>query len=611
MAIVYVIMVVAVVTVVTVTIWQATEHEVRSVAREELKSQAYYYARSGVEIAVGYIMENLDNEEIFNSNGTTYYGKLGQIPFSTSIPVDAYGREDYNIMFNIAIEKTGEEVKYLIQSTGFAGNVGADGSSGTRASANALGFEITHDALEKSVEGGLGGEVGPDIPPIVSNDYTTNYAVFTKELIDLNSGSPVIRGDIGTNSGPVLMNYSSHVYNLENGDGSIYLGPGAEINYPQWRTKDWEEVRFQPELQFPPVPQMPAAPEAPDYPEIPDGSGVGYTSDITSSKTVTLTSGGTTKYKNVNLGWNDVLTFSMQGDAAVIIENFSSSGEIRLTGQGKLLLVIKDDIDGSRTLINRNGDPSRLTLYVDGSNVSFQSGGDGSAVSGAIFAPNADLTAVNTDINGDIIIGGDTLYFSGVSHNGALYALNENAEIGYNGNRDLVPGTNTFIFTNGRRLTIAPAHLQGVIYLTNPKAQVDLGSSSTFRGNILTHGSRIDVSGSAVLKGHIVAPNPNAEICFTGGADHEGAVITGGKKLSFSGGTLSMRGILFAPDADFELKGGAMIYGSITSKTLVAEGGSSVSFEKVVYDDLPVVLDPTEVERAEANWRVYGTWVAN
>jgi hypothetical protein len=613
MAIVYVLLIVTVVTFVAVTIWQATEHSGRTAAREEVRSQAYFNARSGVEIAVGYILNDPENESFFDEDGVTYYGRLGRVPFSTTIPTDESGREDYNISFTIRADRTAGEndsdrIEYQIWSVGYD-LARSEAVTTAQGGSVSLGFVITRELLEKSVDGELGGEPGPDIPPLVSREMRLNYAVFVKRFIDLDSGSPAIYGETGTNSGPVLMNYSSHIRREDGTDGVIYLGPGAEVSYPQWRTKDWEEIGFAPEIRFPALPDLPAAPEVPEYPAIPDASGIAGSEDISSGGTITLPAGSITKFGKVALGSNDILTFDMKGDATVFIDSLSSGGEIRLSGQGHLLMVVGSGIDGSRTVINSGGDPSRLTLYVTGSEIRFNSGGSGSSVSAVVFAPDADIFAsYNTNIKGDIVTGGDRLVFNGVCHDGALYALNENAIIEYTGNRFPAEGTETFIYSRGKKLTVSPAHLRGDAYLTNPDAQVSLGSSTTFHGNILTRGKRIDVSGAAVLKGHIVAPNPGMEIRFSDGSSHEGAIISGGKVLSFTGGSVSVRGLLFAPEAEFLLRNGARVCGSIMSDSFSADGGSSVIFEEIVYDDLPVSIEPTELENTDTNWRVHGEW---
>ena len=38
------------------------------------------------------------------------------------------------------------------------------------------------------------------------------------------------------------------------------------------------------------------------------------------------------------------LTFRLNGDAVVVVENYSSTGEVKVEGNGKLLLVIKDGL---------------------------------------------------------------------------------------------------------------------------------------------------------------------------------------------------------------------------------------------------------------------------
>ena len=386
-----------VVTAAGIVIYKSSDEGMQNAERSRQQSQAYYNAKSGIEIAVGQILYDIDAE----FDNVKLYGKLGHSLLSDEPIRDEKGNEIQDFYVTINTTKEGSETKYLITSIGHS-----YGSTVARAEARAasLDFQITKDDLLRSVEGRSGDDIGVGDNPILSSDFTSNYALFTQNNIDLYSGSPTIIGQVGTNSGPVKLDYAGRVIAANGSNGIINLGPGAEIYYPEYRDIDFDVVYFDEAVPFPQVPDLPQAPEVPALPGIPRNSGIAWVSNELTGGVVELASGAVNGYRRVSLEWNDILTFRLNGDAVVVVENYSSTGEVKVEGNGKLLLVIKDGLgNNNRTMINKDGDREQLAIYYDGNKISL---GSASSISGTIYAPEAGFNSTNpTDIDGDIIIG--------------------------------------------------------------------------------------------------------------------------------------------------------------------------------------------------------------
>jgi hypothetical protein len=600
-ALIYVVLLVTVVTAAGIVIYKSSDEGMQNAERSRQQSQAYYNAKSGIEIAVGQILYDIDAE----FDNVKLYGKLGHSLLSDEPIRDEKGNEIQDFYVTINTTKEGSETKYLITSIGYS-----YGSTVARAEARAasLNFQITKDDLLRSVEGRSGDDIGVGDNPILSSDFTSNYALFTQNNIDLYSGSPTIIGQIGTNSGPVELCHAGRVIAANGSNGIINLGPGAEIYYPEYRDIDFDVVYFDEAVPFPQVPDLPQAPEVPALPGIPRNSGIAWVSNELTGGVVELASGAVNGYRRVSLEWNDILTFRLNGDAVVVVENYSSTGEVKVEGNGKLLLVIKDGLgNNNRTMINKDGDREQLAIYYDGNKISL---GSASSISGTIYAPEAGFNSTNpTDIDGDIIIGGKELTFSSLRHNGNLYATNKDAVITYTGSRPLENNVVTNIYSEGKELNMPGGNLKGGVYLVNSNAKLTVGGSSTLEGNIITAGREIDFAGGSAIDGHIVSDNPDATVSIREGAAYSGCIVMRGKKVMVSGGTGLSRSFVFAPNALVEISGGSHVVGGIISDSFVASGGVSLNYEKIKFENLPVGVEPIEDSSERANWRVYGQWI--
>ncbi|MGI6577569.1 MAG: DUF7305 domain-containing protein [Eubacteriales bacterium] len=598
-ALIYVILIATVVTAAGVILWQSSGAGLRASERNEQQSQAYYNAKSAVEIAVGQILDDIDAAA--DQEPVTYYGVLGMSQLSTSPIYKSDGTEAHDFSFTLSVAEQDDDILFIIDSVGYGGR------SKDKRTMCKITFQITKTDLLKSVEGG-GDVIEGEIPPVVAKDHTTNYVLFVRSTIDLSSGSPYIIGQVGTNKGPVLLNYSSRISSDDGGNGILYLGPEAKVEHPQYRTVDWHEIHFEKELEIPAVPAPPKAPEVPKLPELPEDSSIEWRDDILTGGVVDIESGTVQGFEKIELGWNDVLTLRLNGDAVVVADKIESSGTIKLEGRGNLLLIVNKGLDGNRrTSINAYGDSERLVLYYSGKDIEL---GSGSAIAGTIFAPNADIEAnYPTDISGELIVGGKDISFNGLSHDGTFYALNQSANIKYSANRPLLESVTTNIYSNGKKTEIAAAQLAGDIYLNSTEAEFSIYGGSVLSGNVITAGRKVDIRGGALLKGHIMAPNTRSTISITGGAKYGGGIVTGGKSVDVSGGSNLERALIFAPEADVNMDGGVHIIGGIIADTFSATSGT-LCYEEMRFDDLPVHIEPTEDESADrVNWRVYGSWI--
>ncbi|WP_449240717.1 hypothetical protein [Desulfoscipio gibsoniae] len=199
-----------VVTVLGITLWQVGASNVMQVERDENSAQAYYYARSGVEAAVGLIIKNIIDSGDYQPPGEYLYGKLGDGAFLNQ------STDDYNIKFLITRVKNDEDINkdiFNIQSTGVVRQGGAEG---TQAAANDLGFVITLENLKKAIEGNDDNNSGDG----------TALALFSNNGITF-SGSAGISGNVMTNTvAPNTVIFNNDQVYIK--DGDLYLGPNAD-----------------------------------------------------------------------------------------------------------------------------------------------------------------------------------------------------------------------------------------------------------------------------------------------------------------------------------------------------------------------------------------------
>ncbi|MDD4169478.1 MAG: pilus assembly PilX N-terminal domain-containing protein [Desulfotomaculaceae bacterium] len=370
-----------VVSIVGVTIWHGSASDALQVERDENSAQAYYYAKSGVEIALGRIMENIGSYKPGDEEGP-FYGKLGDAAFSTSPTKDANGNDDYNIEFKITMSTVNGEDEFYIRSKGY---VRSGGARGVQAASSSLGYKIKRDAL---VAGGM--------PPL--------DMIYSLEDITLDGSSKIV-GDTGTNSterNSVKLAWSTNI------EGKLFIGPGGDPdavidaknpsgNLPQGSAVS-ASVRNYPLPQFPEFPT--SIPEQEDI-------------SLSGKASKTISEDG--YFSKIEIKADTTLTIDTgSGDRIIRVGTLDMpQGHIVLRGTGRLFLYVDDYIfmQGSST-INNNGDSNRAFLYYNGSGDLEWSGNQ--KVYGSAYINNADLAiGGSASITGHIVSGGDSVNVTG------------------------------------------------------------------------------------------------------------------------------------------------------------------------------------------------------
>ena len=665
----------AVVVVISSVFWYASSSRTIHATKDANQIKAYYFARSGVEAALGLLYTEGYFPHYFPSGGLKFYGNLNDL--NQGEPVN----DDYSLKFIISEVDKGLKIK----SEGCVG-----GAQGAQSTSEELTLLLPGWTAEEGQPDGSSDQRDGDA-------YTFDYAVFTQADIALG-GSARIEGPVGTNSGYVEIGNSGNckITNAGEYPGTLSLGPGADVNKPD-HTQGVNH--FSPEKDLPAVPNIPDLPAFPYYPNYPDyheypnfSDSVPKQLNVNNNTTESLDPTKANVYNKISFGWNKTLTFDLNGDTTVVIQDINGSGNINLSGQGNLFLVVDKNLDGLMN-INAGGDQNRLTvlytgisginrrsdseffgdLYapnatfntsnkftmagdlviggnsvsigssneIDGSiyapNATFRTNskftmvgdlvvggnsisiGSASEINGSIYAPIANINTTNpVDISGDIVTGGASINFNGVSHNGNIYVYNNDASIKYSGNRPFVDSTITNIYSKGKKVEIDTAHLQGDIYLSNQNAEFKLSGSSTLIGNIYTKGAKIEAPGNVKFQGFVYAPNNNAIITLKGSSSmlSQGAIITAGSNVSFIGHATAFQGVVYAPNADVSISGSSNIHGAVVSKTFDGGNGNraAVSYVPISSENFHIPIEGGYTgEPAEDSAQGYsgGIWLKN
>lgn len=424
-AIAYVILAAVVVSVIGATVYQVSSTNAEQVNQKVDSTQAYLYSKSGIELAVGYVMRNLETIPLTEEGGEglVYYGNLSTGQFTTTRPEDGEADIEFSIKAteNEVVEDgfTKKETKFLISSVGLSNSVTAMGDSGTAgggteteggtAGQGSLSFEITNTAIKKHIEGGEIIRIDEEAN-ILDAEGNFRYAVFADQGISLDN-SITITGPVGLNAGTVSSKANAYI------NGTLFLGPNAPRNSTYTslakKVQEYDTVK--------PLPQVPqwdiAAQKIMDISITPENPII---KKPFANADETLTPGSITEYAKIDLS-NKNVTFYLNGNAVVIANNLVVGGEIKLSGNGRLLLVVQSNLSG-KLLINQSGETSKLDMILNGSQLNmdnqsvvhakmYYSGATGtiknSKIDGFIYAPNAVFTVTGgskTDVTGNLIV---------------------------------------------------------------------------------------------------------------------------------------------------------------------------------------------------------------
>ncbi|HOK42322.1 MAG TPA: hypothetical protein PLD49_01465, partial [Thermoclostridium caenicola] len=82
-----------------------------------------------------------------------------------------------------------------------------------------------------------------------------------------------------------------------------------------------------------------------------------------------------------------------------------------------------------------------------------------------------------------------------------------------------------------------------------------------------------------------------AKIHITNGAGVVGNIISGGSKLQFDGGTNSDVKVVYAPNAEIEVRGGALVTGIVVCDSFSMSGGAGVKYQPIGEEEMEYFKD--------------------
>ncbi|KAF1086572.1 Polymer-forming cytoskeletal [Sporotomaculum syntrophicum] len=563
MAMVLVLFIVVLTTMLGTVVWHASSQETLSSRKNENKTQAYYFARSGVEMAISLIKNGYCDDMSPADPPVEFWGTLDG-------PLSPTETQDYNIKFIISLDIVDGEYYFNIDSVGIV----REGQIYAAQAQSDLKYKIRKSDIvdNGSNAGGNGGVVGDPM------------ALFAETSITINSDAK-INGNVATNS--ITANSIKFSYNGYINNGNLYIGPGGdgasvvqftgwqrgpETNIPNGSIENLPSVREYPlpSYQFDPFPSFLPLPEEPQTP-------------------VSVSAGGTIAndgWYNVNVNNGNLLinTGSAGEIRKVCVSSFNlNGGHIQVQGSGRLYLYISGNFSMKNSTINNNGDSTLVYIFL-----------------------HSDIKSITLDHNIKIF--------------GSLYA--EDATIKLTGN-SMVKGN---IYTEGSVVELLGSNreaVSGSIFAEN--GNIKVYGDSIIRGNIYSAGDMVEVYGSvrdAVIGAIFIE---NGVVNIYGSATINGDVISRGGTVRVSGSGAAVNGFTYAPCSNVEVLNSGMIQGTVVANTCTVDGGNrdaitaNSSLDTTFFNSLgwgtngppSLVLNEqvTPVVTPNTNWRNKGKWV--
>ena len=375
----------------------------KQVEQETNSVRAHYYAKSGVEVAMGLIISNYDSNEGISDSilDQWFYGGI-----DTGFTKDENNPPDHNISFRISLDDTKSNL--IIESWGYVRR-----RDRVVAGMESVGYMIDYAELKEIIGGSTGGSGG--VPMAL---FAENGIVMT--------GSIGIIGTVATNSTKA----DAVVFETTNiKQGDLYIGvsgdPDTVVSIPNWspvkeRIHHGEIKNLEEPLNFP-LPIFPGFPE--DLPsrgsfDTPEEESYYYISEDGYYDEIKITSD-----RKVSIDLKN-------GTRVIRVKRLNiEQGSIKLLNVGpnsKLVLYVDDSISiGGDSQVNIYGNYRNLDVFYKGSS-SLSFPGITRFV-GSLFAESADIYILNSGgFTGDIVTGGTYVKVSGFvnAYTRVLYAPN-------------------------------------------------------------------------------------------------------------------------------------------------------------------------------------------
>jgi len=329
----------------------------------EKRTQAYFFARSGVEIAREYVNEiSKSDEQFFDEKVIVLHGDLssednGELSFHFQDVTNVWSKDNVRVSFEASASSfRNHEVVTAIWRNSESTNFLSSGNAG----------DMTRTLAFMCSEGSAG------IPVF-------DMAIFADGKIETGaSANSKVIGDIGTNSTDTSA--ISRQGNGGNGKGKnnkvavygdVYFGPGTNLDgvdpgdYYMYEgnivgtldsTRDYKSI----------------LPEFPDFPVLTERDSLSVNSNIS-----IINDDG--YYENISVDPGKTLTIDTGAEGtvrSVVVDQLSLglNSSIELSGSGKLNLHVKNNLNlpngnGKLAFINNNGNPEsidRIVFYYTG-----------------------------------------------------------------------------------------------------------------------------------------------------------------------------------------------------------------------------------------------------
>lgn len=399
----FALLILIVVSVAGVFLTQVAAMQIKQAGRGMDKLKAHYYAKSGVEMAVG-LIKSQGQDAFPVGHEITYYGDLESGEFASN----ADRKRNYSIAFAVTIE---DDDMVSITSAGII----RDKSDSQRiAEQETISFDVPLQYILDQIGGGDTGEF---------------LALFIKEQLAL-TGSSNISGAVVTmadRSGSVSLTGNPRI------NGDIYVSPNAEdpqqvVNEPRFVTGKVNHFASVRDYGLPVFPDFPSnlptmGDLTADWYPIPEGGWTidssGYYDTITVKQILTI-----------NVGDSDLLLrikdLRVEGSGQIVINRM---------GQGRVVMFIEDQFElVGGTAINSLGSRDDLNVFYDGTRT-VDLAGDVELV-GNLYARNADVRLGGSGgLKGDLICGGTHVEIDGAADaiSRVIYAPNAAVTMGGSG----------------------------------------------------------------------------------------------------------------------------------------------------------------------------------
>jgi Tfp pilus assembly protein PilX len=289
--------------------------------------------------------------------------------------------------------------------------------------------------------------------------------------------------------------------------------------------------------------------------------------------------------------------YGAAGTSSKTSNSISLSGGSEITGRIKIPITAGNDI----LSIPRNGYENYVTKLEKISDIPPYTIPEFPTFPNHPTPPNEKVIK-NQHEQANVILNGSLIVDSYLTNN---YVLHMTSSLSFN--KIEVSSNNKLIINVGntdkelvvKNLNLSPGHIQieGTGNLTifvedsfNLSGGSAINENSDFNRLKIyvkskTNPQTLKLSGNQKIFGSLFAENANID--FSGGGGFIGNIVTGGKTVEFSGGSWINTALIYAPNSDVRLSGGAHAKGIIISKSYTSNGGSGITYQSINPNNVP------------------------